>query len=55
MSDKTIISTLIKAVNKYDTLKDNVTPILNGELTHYNFYNDIINRSFTEKYNYLVE
>jgi len=55
MSNETIISRLIDAVEKYDTLKDNVTPILDGKLTHCNFYNDIINRTFIEKYNYLVE
>ena len=26
-----------------ETLKDNVTPILDGKLTHYNFFNDIVN------------
>tara|TARA_B110000971_G_C19964870_1_gene479703 strand:- start:31 stop:1227 length:1197 start_codon:yes stop_codon:yes gene_type:complete len=55
MSNETIISRFIDAVEKYDTLKDNVTPILDGKLTHCNFYNDIINRTFIEKYNYLVE
>ncbi len=55
MTNEEIISRLLNAVQNYETLKDNVTPILDGKLTHYNFYNDIINRTFIEKYNYLVE
>jgi len=55
MPDHTILSKLVNAVKNYDNLKENVTPIMGGELTYKNFYNDIMDMSFMRKYNHFME
>tara|TARA_B110000971_G_scaffold175372_2_gene180607 strand:- start:1242 stop:2456 length:1215 start_codon:yes stop_codon:yes gene_type:complete len=51
MSDNTILSILKNAVNNYNNLKRNVTPIMGGNLTNQQFFDDIMDMSFVQKYN----